>query len=56
MGWRNLLKNTLRPLSEVVISAMESDCPGGSEGGKEVKSTREIPGLGLVITLASDPE
>ena len=35
MGWSNLLKNPLRQLSEVAISALESDWPGSKQGGKE---------------------
>ena len=45
-GWSNLLKNPLWPQSEVIISAPESDWPGGRRGGKEGRSTRQIEALG----------
>ena len=48
VSWSNPLKNLLRPLSEVPISAPPSDWPGSRRRGKEEISTQ------LIVTLEKE--
>ena len=51
MGLSNPLKNPLRPLREIAISALASDWPGSRHRGEKGSSTQLIMSLSLALPL-----